>query len=132
VGGFQLPKAGKSDSKGYLVCEECGGYYKLKKGESPSDFVSCECGGSLQHYDSLEEAYTEKLQKVDETTNRTSKEGEITLENLLEKDYDNAQNFISTVQDKREEIKTHRTSRGSNYILISIVIIIILLIILIF
>ncbi|MBP2045188.1 hypothetical protein [Methanobacterium aggregans] len=32
----------------YLVCEKCGGYYKLQRGESPNDFTKkCECGGNL-------------------------------------------------------------------------------------
>lgn len=42
----------------YLVCEKCGGYYKLQKGESPEDFISkCPCGGELiyvQYMDSGE------------------------------------------------------------------------------
>lgn len=29
----------------FLICENCGGYYHLKEGESLSDFESCECGG---------------------------------------------------------------------------------------
>lgn len=33
----------------YLVCEECGGYYQLNKGESPDDFESCLCGGKLTY-----------------------------------------------------------------------------------
>ena len=33
----------------YLICEKCGGYYKLKEGEKPEDFESCECGGTLKH-----------------------------------------------------------------------------------
>lgn len=151
IGGFQLSKAGKSDSKGYLVCSECGGYYKLKEGESPADFVSCQCGGSLQYYDSIEEAYTERPPKVDETINRISSEiinesettqgpyeithtgltsNKETLESLLKKDYDDAQDFISTIQDKREAIKTHK---DTNYlpILFFIATMIVLLIILI-
>lgn len=40
----------------YLVCEECGGYYKLKKGEYPHDFSSsCECGGKLRVIESRDE-----------------------------------------------------------------------------
>ncbi len=35
------------DSMNYLVCENCGGYYLLKDGESSSDFDSCQCGGKL-------------------------------------------------------------------------------------
>lgn len=34
---------------GYLECEECGGRYELKEGESPNDFESCECGGKLRY-----------------------------------------------------------------------------------
>lgn len=32
----------------YLVCDDCKGYYELKEGESPEDFIlKCECGGKL-------------------------------------------------------------------------------------
>ena len=31
----------------YLLCNECGGYYKLQEGESPDDFDCCQCGGEL-------------------------------------------------------------------------------------
>jgi len=31
----------------YLICENCGGFYKLKDNESPEDFSTCECGGLL-------------------------------------------------------------------------------------
>jgi hypothetical protein len=40
---------------GYVVCEKCGGYYHLQKGESPTDFEECRCGGRLEYVDSLEE-----------------------------------------------------------------------------
>lgn len=33
----------------YLICTTCGGYYRLKKGETPEDFESCSCGGILQY-----------------------------------------------------------------------------------
>jgi len=38
-------------SKGHLICKKCGGYYKLKAGESPEDFEYCQCGGKLKYYD---------------------------------------------------------------------------------
>lgn len=31
----------------YLLCDECGGYYKLQEAESPEDFDCCQCGGEL-------------------------------------------------------------------------------------
>ena len=44
---------------GYLVCERCEGNYKLKPGESPTDFLmKCECGGELNY--SLTPALTNK------------------------------------------------------------------------
>lgn len=45
---------GYHDKNGYLVCQKCAGYYKLKKGESPDDFSdTCECGGKLLFKTSL-------------------------------------------------------------------------------
>jgi hypothetical protein len=39
---------------GYLVCNRCGGYYRLHEGESPDEFQDrCECGGKLEYYDNL-------------------------------------------------------------------------------
>ncbi|MBI4813019.1 MAG: HEAT repeat domain-containing protein [Methanobacterium sp.] len=40
---------------GYLICQECGGYYKLEKDESKEDFVSCECYGSLTYIDAIDD-----------------------------------------------------------------------------
>ena len=34
---------------GYLICEECGGYYKLQPGEYLEDFDRCQCGGRLKY-----------------------------------------------------------------------------------
>jgi len=31
----------------YLICQNCGGYYRLGDDESPEDFDSCQCGGKL-------------------------------------------------------------------------------------
>ena len=40
---------------GYLVCEKCGGYYKLQPGESPNEFGdNCECGGKLKYVEDIE------------------------------------------------------------------------------
>ena len=39
----------------YLVCEKCGGYYELQKGESLDKFSECQCGGSLTYVDSVDE-----------------------------------------------------------------------------
>jgi len=45
-----------NDPKGYLICENCGGYYQLQSEESPDDFDDkCECGGHLQYVASLKD-----------------------------------------------------------------------------
>jgi len=42
-------KPAKKDQS-FLVCNKCGGYYELQKGESPDDFsLECECGGHLEY-----------------------------------------------------------------------------------
>jgi len=78
---FRLLKTRRSNPRGYLICTKCGGYYKLKEGEKPSDFVSCECGGPLQYYNSLEEAYGTRSSPfgVDESAQRrrSGKSGEV-------------------------------------------------------
>ncbi|NMC67630.1 MAG: NERD domain-containing protein [Spirochaetales bacterium] len=39
---------------GYLICDNCHGYYELEEGESPEDFSSkCECGGNLKYKSSI-------------------------------------------------------------------------------
>lgn len=42
----------------FVICNKCGGYYELQKGESPDDFEACQCGGNL--------SYVEHSPKVEE------------------------------------------------------------------
>ena len=53
---FKDNKTGRnSENNGYLVCEKCGGYYKLQSGESPEFFEKCQCGGKLDYYKNIDE-----------------------------------------------------------------------------
>lgn len=62
-----------SKNQGYLVCEKCGGYYKLKPGESPEDFSDkCECGGNLKYV----------LDLTDKSENNMTSEKQSFSENL--------------------------------------------------
>jgi len=45
----------KKESRGYLICNTCLGYYKLKENESPEDFNKCECGGSLKYAENIDQ-----------------------------------------------------------------------------
>jgi hypothetical protein len=62
-------------SKGYLVCEECGGHYELRPGESPEDFEECECGGKLNYsallpsHNESEDLVTDKSDMGDDKRN---------------------------------------------------------------
>lgn len=90
---------------GYLVCNSCYGYYKLKNNESPEDFSSCECSGSLEYYktiDDIKETYQtpentvfdhedsdyydeyEELEKIVDTIKNKAHERKKFLENLSE------------------------------------------------
>jgi len=53
--------------KGYLVCCDCSGYYKLKADESPDDFEECECGGILEYHENLDELIKEPRVDTDIT-----------------------------------------------------------------
>jgi uncharacterized membrane protein len=33
----------------YVICEKCGGHYRLKDGETLEDFETCHCGGKLKY-----------------------------------------------------------------------------------
>jgi hypothetical protein len=39
---------------GYLICDKCGSYYELQKGESIDDFVGCECSGKYRYAESID------------------------------------------------------------------------------
>ncbi|MBI5680529.1 MAG: hypothetical protein HZC47_06540 [Methanobacterium sp.] len=39
----------------YIICESCGGYYKLQENESLDEFEQCQCGGSLSYAESAHE-----------------------------------------------------------------------------
>ena len=47
------PKFKKDMHPGYLVCGKCGGYYELEAGESLEDFEECQCGGKLEHKETI-------------------------------------------------------------------------------
>lgn len=59
----------KVENRGYLVCSKCGGSYKLKEGESPDDFDSCECGGKLKFKKNLNsQKVTDTAKDLKDTT----------------------------------------------------------------
>jgi hypothetical protein len=50
---------------GYLKCEMCWGYYKLRQGESPEDFEKCQCGGNLKYFENYVELLSDKSTAIE-------------------------------------------------------------------
>lgn len=78
---------------GYLICENCNGYYQLQEGESPSEFDFCECGGHLNYQ---------------ETHNFISKKKNGTDTTQLEEDqldYEEIQEMVINLKNKAEKRK---------------------------
>lgn len=50
----------------YLVCNKCGGYYELQKGENPDKSTDqCGCGGSLKYVQNLDDHVVNELDPMD-------------------------------------------------------------------
>jgi hypothetical protein len=77
-------------SNGYLVCENCNGYYPLQEGELHSDFDLCECGGYLSYYQDIKQFSTVNL--TDDLPDPNLK-------------YDDLQKIISNLKNKAERRK---------------------------
>ena len=71
------------EKMGYLVCQNCGGYYKLKEGESAEDFVACQCYGQLVYVESLED-----IKENEEVQNKS------VLKLNADYDHNNSSDFI--------------------------------------
>ncbi len=89
---------------GYLVCDKCGGQYKLKEGENPEDFEEhCECGGKLEYFEGLSRAPMKK------ENSKTSEN------NLVNKD----------TTSKSIKFSSNTKSRKTKYLLIGLIIVLI-------
>jgi hypothetical protein len=91
---FKLFESGNDTMSigGYLICENCNGYYHLQDGESPSDFDFCECGGHLN--------YQEELDIISD--NISSDTFESKEEDL---DYEEMQQMVINLKNKAEKRK---------------------------
>lgn len=63
---FSLESALESEvHMSYLVCKKCGNYYEIQDGESPSEFESCQCGGSLRYVESLDDLDGDGFEEIE-------------------------------------------------------------------
>jgi len=58
---------------GYLICENCGGYYELQPEEHPDDFEKCQCGGKLQYTEHLK--FETELPSIESLENESNDSG---------------------------------------------------------
>jgi hypothetical protein len=96
---------------GYLICQDCGGYYKLREGESPEDFVSCECYGSLVYVEKLDESFEKEKQDIGSDNNKT--ESESLDENIGETKEESKQE--SVVESDLNHVKKEPTVKNRAY-----------------
>lgn len=54
----------------FIICEDCGGYYKLEPGESLEDFSKCQCGGTLRYAQSFKGVIRNKEITTDDLVSR--------------------------------------------------------------
>ena len=107
-----------------LVCEKCRGYYKLKEGESPEDFESCQCGGKLRYIQNFNSHFDEEMDPLNEINICPS----CGTENLAnEKFCKSCNSLIKTENNKKNQSnpsKTIKKSKSQRYVIIRILVII--------
>ena len=80
---------------GYLVCEKCKGYYKLREDESWEDFSNCECDGNLKYYRDIIDFIQENL--------------------ILEEEISDFQLRFEDLEDSYSKLDTENKSLIENY-----------------
>jgi len=94
------------ENTGYLICHDCGGYYKLKENEYPEDFSSCECGGYLQYHENIDNFKKESPNH----DNQISEEINADYYN----EYEELEEIVSVIQAKANERKKFLENLSTN------------------
>ncbi len=99
-------KSKHSQGGGYLFCNHCGGYYKLKKGESPRDYEKCECGNPLEF------CKTDKELELKSYNLNQNKEVFDSFQNRISERRNSLKNFFPTVEIEDEYINGELSESG--------------------
>lgn len=101
---------------GYLICENCKGYYKLQKNESPEDFSKCNCNGNLKYFHDivdfikeniiLEQKLSELRLEIDNFKNEHSK---------LKTEYNEIKESYSVKKDEYKSLRDNYSHLYSTY-----------------
>lgn len=91
----------QNNENGYLVCDSCFGYYKLKDDEHPHDFEGCECGNPLEYYENIEVSESSDFLNSNKTTNSYSESDNIKYYDKQEE----IQEIVDLIKNDSEERK---------------------------
>ncbi|MGB9980107.1 hypothetical protein [Methanobacterium sp.] len=90
---------------GYLICDTCNDVYKLQDGESPEEFDTCQCGGNLEYYETLQDFVSQFY----DLSNFKSEDGNLLLKkgyNQLKKKNRDLKEEYSRLKDAHLELET--------------------------
>ncbi len=90
---------------GYLICDTCSDVYKLQDEESPEEFDTCQCGGNLEYYETLQDFVSQFY----DLNNFKSEEGNLLLKkgyNQLKKKNRDLKNEYSKLKDVNLELES--------------------------
>lgn len=90
---------------GYLICDTCNDVYKLQDGESPTEFDTCQCGGNLEYYETLQDFVSQFY----DLSNFKSEEGNLLLKkgyNQLKKKNRDLKEDYSKLKDAKLELES--------------------------
>lgn len=73
-----------SNTKNWVACQRCGGYYELQNGESLEDFERCQCGGKLYYANfDIKDVKTNKNMKTPEKSQKRNISSYLAINFLL-------------------------------------------------
>ncbi|MCZ3366517.1 MULTISPECIES: hypothetical protein [Methanobacterium] len=90
---------------GYLICDTCNDVYKLQDMESPEEFDTCQCGGNLEYYETLQDFVSQFY----DLSNFKSEEGNLLLKkgyNQLKKKNRDLKEDYSKLKDAKLELES--------------------------
>jgi len=98
---------------GYLICEKCGGYYKLQEGEKADNYDYCQCGGKLKYFDHITDYFHEE--KESKNSSQYSEDIHQKKEEVME-ELESYQNIKS--ESRNSPYKSERTLINSGVVIL--------------
>lgn len=97
-------RSSKKEENGYLICNSCLGYYKLKEDESPEDFKGCECGSPLEYIENIDDLRKNKNSNPDYKSNFKTRAYNDSRDSYYD-EYEELQQIVDIIRIKSQERK---------------------------